>query len=336
MNRISASTRVLTAIAFVAAAAAAPVATLADPNDVAFDQLQRIYLLGSEPPPLGSFDDLRATFALLGPSATYPPLPGSLSGVQRQREGVLYHYSFLGGLERVDDPAAAKATIGRPDRNEVDYLDTHAKTYAVVTGDAAKAMLQPNLVDELETAMNARPNGATSGSMAMTIKASTTLVQTHAFDGTGASGFLVDSSVGTTATGQCPALTAKIAVTLYVDATRTEPFVKPNSTVDVGQITKMMGSLGCKTTIEPPVPVPDPAIAHFLYYERGDVTMTLPMLPGPIQSASVLERAHVRPLTAADAGLFEIPAGFTRVDPPPPPSAPGGMAVPPPINPAAK
>ena len=313
--------RALTGPILLTIALLAPGIARADPNDVAFDQLQRIYILGAEPPPIGSFDDLRATFELLGPSTTYPPLPGTIAGISRQREGVLLHYSFLGGLERVDDPGALKATIGRPDKDEVDFLDLHAKTYRVVTGDVAKAMLHPNIMQQLSGAANAKPVPGRGGTVALTINVGATPLPTRPFEGTATAGYTVTSAVKATSTGQCPAISANVAVTLYVDATRTEPFVKSASGFDVGDIEKAMGALGCATTMTGAPASPDPALAHFLYYERADTTFTVPALPAPVRSASVLERGHLAALTAADASLFEIPAGFTKVDAPPPASA---------------
>jgi hypothetical protein len=300
-----------------------PSIALADTNGVAFDQLQRVYLLGAEPPPIGSFDDLRSTFNALGPSVEYPALPGTIAGVSRMRDGVLLHYSFLGTLERVDDPIAQKATIGRPDKGEVDYLDLKAKTYTRLTGDAAAALLAPNLMQQVTSAMGAPSTTAPKrGTLAMTIDATTAPIASVSFDGTAADGYKGNSKVSTTATGQCPAVAATVAVTAYIDATRPEPFIKPTSAFNVNDITKAMTAIGCPTTFVGAVPTPDPALSHFIVYERGDVTLTLPSIPTPIQTATVLQRGHVVPLAATDAALFEIPAGFTGADAPQPLVAP--------------
>jgi hypothetical protein len=294
----------------------------ADSNGVAFDQLQRIYLLGAEPPPAGSFDDLRATFNALGPSVDYPALPGTIAGLNRMRDGILLHYSFLGTLERVDDPVAQKATIGRPDKGEVDYLDLKAKTYTRLTGDAAAALLKPNLMQQVTNVAGVPPSGPKRGTLAMAIVASSTPIAGVSFDGTTTSGYQVDSKVSTTATGQCPVISGKVSVTAYIDSTRPEPFVKPTSAFNVSDVTKAMGAIGCPTTIVGSVPTPDPGLSRFIIYEHGDVTMTLPNIPTPIQSATVLQRGHIVPLAATDAALFEIPPGFTGADAPQPLVAP--------------
>jgi hypothetical protein len=301
----------------------APSIARADSSGVAFDQLQRVYLLGAEPPPLGSFDDLRSTFNALGPSVEYPALPGTIAGINRMRDGILLHYSFLGTLERVDDPAAQKATIGRPDKGEVDYLDLKAKTYTRLSGDAATALLAPNMMQQMSNAMGVPPTSVPKrGTLAMTIAASTTPIAGVPFDGTATTGYTSSSKVSATATGQCPMISASVGITAYIDATRPEPFVKPNSAFNINDVTKAMAAIGCPATVVGSVPTPDPALAHFLVYERGDVMLTLPNVPTPIQSATVIQRAHIVPLAATDAALFEIPAGFTGADAPQPLVAP--------------
>jgi hypothetical protein len=300
-----------------------PTIALADTSGIAFDQLQRVYLLGAEPPPVGSFDDLRSTFNAVGPSVEYPALPGTIAGINRMRDGVLLHYSFLGTSERVDDPVAQKATIGRPDKGEVDYLDLKAKTFTRLTGDAAAALLAPNLMQQVTSAMGAPSSPAAKrGTIAMTIDASTSPIAGVPFDGTPTSGYKGNSKVNATATGQCPVVSATVGVTAYVDATRAEPFIKPSSTFNPNDITKAMNAIGCPTTIVGAVPTPDPALLRFIVYERADVALTLPSIPTPIQTASVIQRGHIVPLAATDAELFEIPAGFTGADAPQPLVAP--------------
>jgi hypothetical protein len=141
-------------------------------------------------------------------------------------------------------------------------------------------------------------------------------------DGTATVGYSANSKVTTTATGQCPVVTASVAVTAYIDATRPEPFVKPTSEFNVADISKGMSAMGCETTVVGATPTPDPVLTHFVVYERGDVTMSLPNVPTPIQTATVIQRAHIVPLSATDAALFEIPAGFTEAAVPQPLVAP--------------
>jgi hypothetical protein len=310
------------AVLFSTLALSTPSVALADTNGVAFDQLQRVYLLGAEPPPIGSFDALRSTFNALGPSVEYPALPGTIAGFNRMRDGVLLHYSFLGTLERVDDPVAQKATIGRPDKGEVDYLDLKAKTYTRLTGDAAAALLAPNLMQQVSNAMGVPASAPKRGTLAMTVDAHTSQVAGVPFDGTATVGYAADSKVTTTATGQCPVVSATVGVTAYIDTTRPEPFVKPTSAFNVNDITKAMNAIGCPATIVGAPASPDPALLRFIVYERGDVTMSLPNIPTPIQTATVIQRGHIEPLTATDAELFEIPAGFTGAAAPQPLVAP--------------
>jgi hypothetical protein len=305
----------------------------ADPADIAFDQLQRSYLAGTTPPALGTYDSLKATFESLGASVTYPPVPGAAlpiaadgtAGVgsggpaqsfARGREGLAYHYSFLGALARVDDPGSNKATIVRPDKPEVDLVDFAAKTYVRVTGDAARALLDTGLATQMQKMLPAPSAALQRGTLALTMTMTEKPLDPVTVDGIVGAGTLLTAALGTTAhSGTCPELSVTTVQTSYVDATRTERAAPQAAGSNVGDVLPLMQRFGCTAHLEGPVPTPDPALRHFALYARTDITIAIPALPAPITISTVLQRAHVVPLTAADAGLFEIPAGFQAATP---------------------
>ncbi len=319
------------AVPFAAALAAlfaTGVPAAADPADIAFDQLQRSYLAGTTPPALGTYDSLKATFETLGASVTYPPVPGAAlpiaadgtTGVgsggpaqsfARGREGLAYHYSFLGALARVDDPGSNKATIVRPDKPEVDLVDFAAKTYVRVTGDAARALLDTGLATQMQKIMPAPTDASQRGTLALTMTLTEKPLDPVTIDGIAGAGTVLTAALGTTThTGTCPELSVTTVQTSYIDATRAERVVPQAAGSNVSDVLPLMQRFGCTAHLEGPVPTPDPALRHFALYARTDITIAIAALPAPITLSTVVQRAHVVPLTTADAGLFEIPAGF--------------------------
>jgi hypothetical protein len=323
---------------------------VADPGDIAFDQLLRSYVAGATPPAFGTYDSLKATFETLGASVTYPPVPGAalpiaadgtvgtgnggpLQSLARGREGLAYHYSFLGALARFDDPGSRKATIVRPDKGEVDLVDFAAKTYVRVTGEAARALLDTGLAKQLRKMIPPAADTAQHGTLALTLTTTEKPLDAVTIDGIAAAGAVLTVALGTaTHTGACPVMTVTNVETAYVDPTRAERVAPQPSDSNVSDVLPLMARFGCAAHLEGAVPTPDPALRHFAMYARIDVTVSIPALPTPISFSSVVQRAHVVPLTAADAGLFEIPAGFR----PAAPAAPETPATPATPAPATK
>ena len=327
----------------VAAFWLAPSAANADPPNVAFDQAQRVYV-GTEPPPPGTFDGLRSTFELLGPSVEFPPLPGGLpastggangilGGLQRMREGVVYHYSFLGSLERVDDVPSQRATIGRPDADEVDYLDLKAKTVRIVRGEAARNLLAPDLASQVKDVTAQMPAaGAASGTIAFKIDASNRAIPAMTFDGIAGDGLAVTMMLTTTAhSDNCPAVSVGLDSTIYVDPAREERVKRADANDDPRDVLReMQAGRGCVVTFAGDIPKRDPATTRFYLYNASRLTLTIPALPAPIAVVTVVERGHIAPLTSADAGLFEVPADFSPAPEPSP--SPAAAATPAPAT----
>ncbi|HTV73064.1 MAG TPA: hypothetical protein VME66_05135 [Candidatus Acidoferrales bacterium] len=127
------------------------VATPTSPPAIAFDQIDRYYIDIAVPQP-GGFAALEAQLLANDVADdSYPPPAGSgtlggnglLGRAQRMQAGLVQRYRFLGALSRVDDLNTKKATIDRPDRGQIIYLDLAAQTYRIVAGSAAQAISQP-------------------------------------------------------------------------------------------------------------------------------------------------------------------------------------------------
>jgi len=304
------------------AAALLPRAALADTAGIAFDQAQRIYIGGTPTPPeVGPFDAFRSTFELLGPSTEFPPLPGviptnagggMLAAVARQREGVVYHYSFLGKLERVDDVAAGLATIGRPDAGEVDFVNLKTKTYATLRGDAALKLLAPSVGAQLKAVIPAVPAGGPSGTVTFSISGSQVPLAGKTFDGAPTTGLEFRTNLETTAhSDACPAVNVTGDSTVYFDTTRDERITLSDANDPRELLRNLQSGRGCVATFSGDLPKRDPLFSHFYLYLRSRVSIAIPALPTPIEVVTIVERGNLTPLTAADAGLFTIPAGFT-------------------------
>ncbi len=315
------------------AAALVPRPALADTAGIAFDQAQRIYIGGTPTPPdVGPFDAFRSTFELLGPSTEFPPLPGvipsssdggMLAAVARQREGVVYHYSFLGKLERVDDVAAGLATIGRPDTGEVDFVNLKTKTYATLRGDAALKLLAPSVGAQLKAVMPAQPAGGPSGTVTFTMSGSQVPLAGKTFDGTQTTGLEYTTNVETTAhSDACPAVSVTGESTIYFDPTHDERITLTDSGDPREVLRNMQSGRGCVATFSGDVPKRDPLFAHLFLYLRSRISIAVPALPTPIDVVTIVERGNLAPLTAADAALFTVPAGFTPAATAPPAAAP--------------
>jgi hypothetical protein len=325
------------------AAALVPGAALADPSDIAFDQAQRIYIGGTPTPPdVGPFDAFTSTFEILGPSTEFPPLPGNLptnasggmlAAVARQREGVVYHYSFLGKLERVDDVAAGLATIGRPDTGEVDYLNLKTKTYATLRGDAALKLLAPSFGAQFKNVIPAQPAGGPTGTVTFTMSGSQVPLAGKTFDGAATTGLVYTTKLETAAhSDACPAVSVTGESTIYFDTTRDERIKLTDSGDPRELLRNLQSGRGCVATFSGDMPKRDPLFAHLYLYLRSRVSIAIPALPAPIELVTIIERGHLTPLTSADAALFTIPAGFT-----PDQTAPAAIpspAVPPPAAPS--
>jgi hypothetical protein len=236
---------------------------------------------------------------------------------------VVYHYSFLGKLERVDDVAAGLATIGRPDTGEVDFVNLKTKTYATLRGDAALKLLAPSVGAQLKAVMPAQPAGGPSGTVTFTMSGSQVPLAGKTFDGTQTTGLEYTTNVETTAhSDACPAVSVTGESTIYFDPTHDERITLTDSGDPREVLRNMQSGRGCVATFSGDVPKRDPLFAHLFLYLRSRISIAVPALPTPIDVVTIVERGNLAPLTAADAALFTVPAGFTPAATAPPAAAP--------------
>jgi hypothetical protein len=303
----------------IACACAAATPAAADQTGIAYDQISILYFGGTATaPPPGPFAALRDGLQPASSTSTgFPPAGGqtvpSLDGIGQLAHGLLYHESFLGTRSRVDDPATMRATISRPDENEVIYLDLTAKTYRTVSGDAARALLHPTPANVLF----ARPTPAPSASADQD---SETIVSTRTaasvdgvtIDGVATHGVkMISTSTATAVTGICPAIATTTTILKYVDPSRDEPVAHYDFS-DAEKMLKSIPAMTCRFILAPsatPAPLPDEH--KFALYTRADTQTTVPGLATSFTTTMLITRGNLKTLGPADAGLFEVPSGFT-------------------------
>jgi len=288
--------------------------------DIAYDQIVRAYT-GAPAPAVTDFDDFKSSLAPTTPedvgdgypAATMSALPTDAATAQRMRDGIFYHYSFMGTLVRIDDAATMRATIVRPDRLQVIHLDLLKKTYQVISGEAARNMIA---YDPQAAVRAVLPSGLPtifSGTENFQSSQSETTVAGRTFDGIATNGD-ADTITETPGaiTGNCPPLSVQTTIVRYVDPTRTEHAPDIGAFQDQGAFFASLPALGCKLSVGTPSPAPsaDPQTSGFLLYMRVDLALSTPLSQRAITSTLVLERGNVTPLGPTAASLFEVPPDF--------------------------
>jgi hypothetical protein len=296
---------------------------------MAYDQISTLYLFGAGTPPApGSFAADQAAVGdqttIVAGASDFPPVAGqpvpSFATMARFTHGLLYHVSHLGTLSRVDDPATKRATIARPDRGQVIYLDLSAKTYRLVSGAAATALLDPaQTPNSVQTPVATGSAGPEQSTVMMTLSRNEESIDGATIDGVATHGLKTIVTVtATSADSSCTTVDAKTTYVRYVDPSRDEPAAH-NDFAAASNFLKAMPTSKCRYTFAPgslTTPAPSTEDAHFALYTRADSELTVPSLAAPVKSTMLVERGNVRTLSDADLPLFEIPDGFK--------AAPGG------------
>jgi len=332
------------ALLIAGVAAAATPAPSPSPPAIAYEQIDRLYQELAVPPP-GGFADLEAKLLANDVNDdSYPQPAGNLIGSlgngsllrrgQRMQNGLVQRFSFLGTLARVDDLGTKRATISRPDRGQIIYLDLVARTYRLVEGSDAQKLLEPPnqaaMVRQLQALMPSSQQTGTERIESST-GAATSLGQRQ-IDGVTATGYqLTRSVIGKDASGPCPPVHTTVSLTEYVDAALVEPLKSARPMESYGGGTSALAGMtvmGCKYTIAAPGATPpptDPWQSELFLYKRADVENETPL--GTMTMTFLSERGNVRALSAADTALFDIPPGFTP--------APAAVASPAAASPAS-
>jgi hypothetical protein len=322
------------ALLVVGVAAATP-APNPSPPAIAYEQIDRLYQSLAVPEP-GGFADLETK--LLANDVdddSYPQPAGNAMGsfgngsfmrhAQRMQNGLVQRFSFLGALARVDDLSTKRATISRPDRGQIIYLDLVARTYRLLEGSDAQKLLQPPsraaMMQQLQALM---PSSQQTGTERIESSAGpTTVLAPKQIDGVMAAGYQRARSMIGVATGTCPPIHTTVSLTEYVDPAYLQPMKSARQLESYsGGSSALAGMtvMGCTYTQGTLPPATDPWQGKLVLYERADVENETPL--GTMSATYLAERGNVRALTAADSALFEIPPGFT-----PAPEAPASPAA---------
>jgi hypothetical protein len=319
----------------------AAVTTASSPSPaIAYDQIDRFYQALAVPEP-GGFADLEAKLLTNDVSDdSYPPPAASAtstfangnftSRAQRMQAGLVQRFLFLGALSRVDDLNTKRATINRPDRGQIIYLDLVSRTYRIVAGNAAQAILQPPdpaaMLRQIQALM---PSSQQTGSERIeSSKSPSTPLGPRQIDGITADGYrMTQSTTGESRTGTCPPVHASVSFTEYVDPTRIEPAKSARALESYSGMNNVAGMtvLGCKfmaPVTQSLPPAPPSWLNDFFIYRRADIESDTAF--GTINLTYLSERGNVHALTPADASSFDIPPGFV---PAPAASAPAASAT---------
>ena len=194
--------------------------------------------------------------------------------------GTLKHYTFYNGMERIDDVAGQTAQIIQPQQNRTIELDMVEKRYSIQA-----------MGSDMLSQLAARSAGGTytlTGTEAVAPLPATTIA------GTNVTGYTIDRNIQIAVTGQCGTNTSEHVVTTAYFAS----FPSPHGA------STYMDELSQKCT-------KDDRMTHQGPAAPSDRLAVFQRIAFPDKHVEiVMERGNVREATAADAPLFEIPAGY--------------------------
>ena len=319
---------VLTAVTLGALVlAAAPSGTVAATGGVQYDQLTRFGGFPGYPTPQP--DNFDANFkAAVDAAVAFDNRPqghGILSMIRNaesmakatqgvMKSGMPMTYYYMGNWEREDDPGKQTGTIYRPDRKQIIHLDLAKKTYTIE--DMGSATPPPAAPPQPP-----QPNQPTQppqpGTAKQDITVSSNLIGPMTIDGTATTGYHSDFKIVTTeATGSCQNGTYEASVDDYVSSivppnTQASDLMRQGLTTMSPSMFAAKGGCTPTTTMHKAVGATAPA-GHLTLWE-------ILTFKGGQQSGSqgqsfstYIERGHVHILGPGDAGLFDIPPGFTK------------------------
>lgn len=233
---------------------------------------------------------------------------------------VLTRYAFYNGWTRVE--TTDSVVIGKPDQHETIFLDLKAKTYRTY-----------DMSGPAQTQAAASPAANVSGQANAMSLISMSQADGETIDGVDVTGYSTEAIVTLSgSSGSCHDGTFRAKQLVYL-AKVAEPVPQPQA----GSLDLLALPDGCSATMQRQVSgAPAPASQMYVYR----LTTVTRDPNAPTQSASgnsidfsammqhfqggapsgghppnymiFSQRGNIRQLTAADAGLFDIPAGFTQ------------------------
>ena len=222
---------------------------------------------------------------------------------------------YLNAWQRTDDPAKQTATIFRPDKKQIIYLDLAKKTYRI----ADMGTSTPPPANQPPSAAQGPTPAPEPGTGKLDVTESASIIGPTTIDNVPTTGYdEAITMVASQSTGSCRDGTFQMSMKQYISN-----YVTPGGHVSADQAFKMIGSgapqgnaMGCA-----------PKITN---HHTGSVTVPTNRLSlwteivlkgnGPPSGGApnggsfrmIVERGNVRTLGPGDAGLFDIPAGFTQ------------------------
>ena len=237
----------------------------------------------------------------------------------------LMHYAYWNGWERVDDVSAQTATIRKCDMGQVVQLDLSRKTYTIYdpSQEPARSAPAPPAARPARPATPSTP--APPGTAVVTLSSTTKALGPLQIEQHPTSGFDATTTFAMSqATGSCRNASASIRHLDYISQLPqptvnscpiVRPPVIPERETDLVAPPQPQG--GCKPTLNVQSSGPAPPTGHLSLYTLLTMSAAAGATPAPGAPATagigfLTERGNLKTLGPSDAGLFEIPAGFTK------------------------
>jgi len=283
-------------------------------------------------PVIGTFFALaQAKHSKAQMEASMEMINSALNGV---RPPTLTNYAFYDGWTRIE--SGGEAVITKPDQHVQILLNLDAKTYKTIDTDS------PSPADGSPTPMVAPVPSPSPGTGTMQVTATSTTMPATVVNGQPTTGYAEDDAITVTeGAGSCQDATYGASVVEYVEQTP-----EPLAIEDQAALDALALPLGCSATIATAAPqspaasptgASPPAPSDLMYVYRLVTITRGPKIPEkstsmhgwanprsmmaaaeaataqlPANYMMLSERGNFRVLTADDAAMFAIPAGFTE------------------------
>ena len=303
---------------------------VASPTNLAYDEIMRFVRADQSAPEPGTFtaDFQAAVNAQQSAGQEHHGLFGGLmnavnaakSAMNMFTVGIAQRHYYMNGWERTDDVAAQTATIKRPDRHQIIYLNLAKKTYHTVDTNAQTVTETP------PPYQNPQPQGPAPspqpGTGKLDISVSSSALGPKTIENVATNGYSQDFKMTESqSTGSCHDGSFETSMVEYLSS-----YAEPEAAV------APKGPMPSK-----PMAMPNPAMmgVHpgcaptITTHHGGGVTppsnrfalWMLVTLKGSGQTnqgqagggfSTLIERGNVRTLGSSDASLFDIPSDFTK------------------------
>jgi len=308
-----------------------PSGTNAATGGVQYDQLTRFYLPGSATPLPDNFaTNFKAAVDAAVSLNSQPMGHGFFSAITHaasiakaeqavMKSGVPMSYYYLNNWERQDDPGKQTATIFRPDRKQIIHLDLAKKTYTIE--DMGNRTPPPAVSQPPQTQPQQPEASPEPGTAKTDVSVTSKLLGPKSIDGVPTTGYNLDFKMVTTqATSSCQNGSFETSVDDYVSSI-VPPNVMSNDMMKHAYTgidpSMLVAKGGCAPTITTHKAVGATAPAGHLSLWEIMTIKGSPQGGGGSQGqqqgfSTYLERGNVKILGPGDAGLFDVPAGFTK------------------------